>query len=135
MITPAYVRTLAAYNAELNRRLYGAAALLSDAERLADGRAFWRSIDGTFRHLLWADHIWMARLDGWDRPDLALPHSDRFGPAGFAALSAARQATDARLSDWAARLDATALAGDLVWFSGSTQQQVRPTTAARRTHC
>jgi uncharacterized damage-inducible protein DinB len=25
MITPAYVRTMAAYNAEMNRRLYGAA--------------------------------------------------------------------------------------------------------------
>ena len=28
MITPAYVRTMAAYNAEMNRRLYGAAARL-----------------------------------------------------------------------------------------------------------
>jgi hypothetical protein len=26
MITPAYVRTMAAYNAEMNRRLYAAAA-------------------------------------------------------------------------------------------------------------
>jgi hypothetical protein len=26
MITPAYVRTMAKYNAEMNRRLYGAAA-------------------------------------------------------------------------------------------------------------
>ena len=31
MITPAYIRTMAEYNAEMNRRLYGAAARLSDA--------------------------------------------------------------------------------------------------------
>ena len=33
MITPAYIRTMAEYNAEMNRRLYGGAARLSDAER------------------------------------------------------------------------------------------------------
>ncbi len=37
MITPAYVRTMAAYNAEMNRRLYGAAARLSDDERRRRG--------------------------------------------------------------------------------------------------
>jgi uncharacterized damage-inducible protein DinB len=33
MITSAYIRTMAKYNAEMNRRLYGAAARLSDEER------------------------------------------------------------------------------------------------------
>ena len=33
MITPAYVRTMAEYHAEMNRRLYRAAARLSDTER------------------------------------------------------------------------------------------------------
>ena len=37
MITPAYVRTMAAYNAEMNRRLYGAASRLSDEERRKPG--------------------------------------------------------------------------------------------------
>ena len=53
MITPAYVRTMAAYNAEMNRRLYGAAARLSDAERRQPRGAFWGSIHGTLNHLLW----------------------------------------------------------------------------------
>ena len=35
MITASYVRTMAAYNAEMNRRLYAAAARLPDAERRA----------------------------------------------------------------------------------------------------
>lgn len=124
MIALACVRTLAAYNAELNCRLYGAAARLSDAQRHEDGGAFWRSIDGTFRHLLWADHMWMSRLDAWPKPNLPLPQSVRFEPDGFAALTAARQDTDLRLIDWATRLNEAALDGDLVWFSGATQQQV-----------
>lgn len=52
MITLAYVRTMAVYNAEMNWRLYGAAKLLSDAERRAPRGAFWDSIDGTLAHLL-----------------------------------------------------------------------------------
>ena len=47
MITAAYVRLMAEYNAEMNRRLYAAAARLSDAERKADRGAFWQSIHGT----------------------------------------------------------------------------------------
>jgi uncharacterized damage-inducible protein DinB len=35
MITPSYVRAMAAYNAEMNRRLYAAANRLADAERRA----------------------------------------------------------------------------------------------------
>ena len=34
MVTPAYISTMAEYNAEMNWRLYGAAARLSEAERL-----------------------------------------------------------------------------------------------------
>ena len=41
MITPAYIRTMAEYNAEMNRRLYAAAARLSDTERREPHGAFW----------------------------------------------------------------------------------------------
>jgi uncharacterized damage-inducible protein DinB len=41
MITPSYVRTMAAYNSEMNRRLYAAASRLSDEERRRDRGAFW----------------------------------------------------------------------------------------------
>src|SRR6516165_11036929 len=44
MITPDYIRTMAEYNAEMNRRLYGAAARLSDPERRQPRGAFWGSI-------------------------------------------------------------------------------------------
>ena len=62
MITPDYVRTMAAYNAEMNRRLYDAAGRLSDAERKQTRGAFWSSIHGTLNHLLWGDRIWI-----WDQ--------------------------------------------------------------------
>jgi uncharacterized damage-inducible protein DinB len=53
MITPDYIRTMAEYNAEMNRRLYGAAARLSDHERRQPRGAFWGSIHGTLTHILW----------------------------------------------------------------------------------
>ena len=55
MIAPAYVRLMADYNAEMNRRLYAAGARLTDAERKADRGAFWQSIHGTLMHILWGD--------------------------------------------------------------------------------
>ena len=73
MITPAYVRTMAEYNAEMNRRLYDAANRLSDAERRRDRGAFWHSIHGTLVHILWGDCQWMSRFDNWPRPQTPRP--------------------------------------------------------------
>ena len=50
MITPAYIRTMAEYNAEVNRRLYAAAGRLTDVERRMPRGAFWGSIHGTLTH-------------------------------------------------------------------------------------
>ena len=68
MITPAYVRTMAAYNSEINRRFYAAASRLSDAERKRERNAFWGSLHNTLVHILWGDGQWMSRFDGWQRP-------------------------------------------------------------------
>jgi uncharacterized damage-inducible protein DinB len=75
MITPAYIRTMAEYNGEMNRRLYGAVARLSDAERREPHGAFWSSIHGTLTHILWGDHQWMSRFDGWERPTTPIKQS------------------------------------------------------------
>ena len=69
MITAAYVRTMAAYNAEMNRRLYDAAARLSGRRAAAPRGAFWGSIHGTLSHILWGDRQWMSRFDNWPKPD------------------------------------------------------------------
>ena len=99
MITPAYVRLMAQYNAEMNRRLYAAAAHLTDAERKADRGAFWHSIHGTFTHILWGDTQWMSRFDGWAKPEVGQKQS-----AGmvddFATLRARRVRADADISAW-----------------------------------
>ena len=57
MITPAYCRTMAAYNSEMNRRLYAAASRLSDVERRRDRGAFWGSLHATLVHILWGDGL------------------------------------------------------------------------------
>ena len=75
LVTPAYVRTMAAYNAEMNRRLYDAAARIADAERRKDRGAFWGSLHGTLCHLLWGDRMWMSRFDGWPKPDVIQKNS------------------------------------------------------------
>ena len=49
----------ARYNEWANRRLYGAAAALSDADYRADRGVFLRSMHGTLNHLLATDRIWM----------------------------------------------------------------------------
>lgn len=121
MITPLWVQAMAAYNAELNRRLITAAETLPEAQRHEDAGAFFGSIHGTLNHLLWGDLMWMHRFDGWPKPAVAIADSARFTP-DWTTLSAARPQADARIQAWATQLDASALAGDLTWFSGITQQ-------------
>jgi uncharacterized damage-inducible protein DinB len=123
MITPVYIQTMAAYNAEMNRRLYGAAAHLSDAERRMPRGAFWGSIHGTLTHILWGDQQWMSRFDDWPKPTTPIKQS-----AGmiedFAALSAARERADADISRWAAKVDDAWLARDMTWFSSAANREV-----------
>ena len=121
MITPAYVRTMAAYNAEMNRRLYAAASRLTDEARRQQRGAFWGSIHGTLNHLLWADRMWMSRLAGWPKPEFGLKQSAGM-VEDFAGLEALREATDADLSAWAEQVNDVWLGADQTWFSGSAQR-------------
>ena len=123
MITPPYVRTMAAYNAEMNRRLYAAALRLSDDERRRDRGAFWGSLHGTLVHILWGDAQWMSRFDGWDQPAVTQKQSDQL-IEDYAELCAKRIDADARIEDWARRFDANWLDIDLTWFSGSAQREI-----------
>ena len=75
MISPDFIRTMAAYNAEMNRRIYAAAARLSDEERRAPRGAFWGSLHGTLAHLLWGDTMWMSRFAGWPKPQTRIKES------------------------------------------------------------
>ena len=133
MITPAYVRTMAEYNAEMNRRLYGAAARLSDAERRGPRGAFWGSIHGTLTHILWGDRQWMSRFDGGPKPGTPIKES-----AGmiedFLELQSEREKADRDISRWAANVDDAWLAEDLTWFSGAANREVRAPLRLLVTH-
>jgi uncharacterized damage-inducible protein DinB len=124
MISPAYVRLMTDYNTEMNRRLYDAAGRLSDAERKVDRGAFWKSIHGTLTHILWGDTQWMSRFDGWPKPEVGIKQSAEM-VGDFAHLRARREKADADISAWARRIDDAWLAGDLVWFSGAANREMR----------
>jgi len=111
--------SFAGYNAWANRRMYEAAAALTDAEYRADQRAFFRSMHGTLNHLLATDRIWMQRFTGEgtapDRLDAILHER-------LAELRAAREAEDRRIVDWVASLDDARLAGVIRYRRVSTPE-------------
>ena len=123
MISPDWCRMMAAYNAEMNRRLFGAADGLDDAARRVDRGAFWGSLHGTLSHLLWGDTTWMSRFDGGAKPPVAQKDSAHMVD-DWAALKAARIAMDARIAGWVAGLTEARLAAPLTWFSGQSGRQV-----------
>ena len=124
MIAPAYVRIMAQYNSEMNRRIYAAAAQLTDDQRRVDRGLFWQSLHGTLCHLLWADRQWMSRLDGWPPNTVPNPQSPTL-IHDFAALRAARVEADAKIEAFAARIDEAWLEEDLTWWSGAAKKEMR----------
>ena len=133
MITPAYCRTMSAYNATMNRRFYAAAATLTDEARRLDRGAFFGSVHATLSHLLWADTGWMARLAGWNPPGVPLADSPRY-VAAFDDLRARRADADARIADWAAELDPARLSGDLTYVSAAAGREFTRPVALLVTH-
>ncbi len=122
MIDLGYVRLMAAYNSEMNRRLYAAADRLTAEQRRADRGAFFGSLQATLSHLIWADRTWMSRFAGWPKPEGGIPTSTGLP---WEEMKAIRPDLDARIEAWAASLDPSWLEGDLTWFSGATQREMR----------
>jgi uncharacterized damage-inducible protein DinB len=79
-MTPEHAIALARYNRWMNEKLYAVASKLTDEERRRDRGAFFKSIHGTFNHLLLADRVWMGRFTGVDL------HGDWLGPDGIRSL-------------------------------------------------
>jgi uncharacterized damage-inducible protein DinB len=133
LVTPVFVRTMAAYNAEMNRRLYDAAARVPDAERRRDRGAFWGSLHGTLCHLLWGDLMWMSRFDGWPKPSVTQKESATL-VADFDELRRQRIEADDGISAWAGRVTDDWLAVDQTWFSPSINQELRKPRSFLVTH-
>jgi uncharacterized damage-inducible protein DinB len=124
---------MAAYNAELNRRLYASADRLDESARWQERGAFFGSIQGTLSHLLWGDCAWMSRFDGWERPECGIADSPRLH-AVWERLKADREAADARIEDWAARVDPAWLAGEFTWVSSAARREFTRPAAVVVTH-
>ena len=116
MISPEYTRSMARYNRWMNRNLYDCAARLTDEQRKEDVGAFFKSIHGTLNHLLLGDSIWMGRFEG----PVFVPKTKSLAEelhSDFGELRRAREAMDARIGEWAARLSQETLASDLRYTS------------------
>ena len=113
----------------MNDSLYAVSATLSDEVRKRDSGAFFRSIHGTFNHILVADRIWLGRFKA-----VGLPESD-LGPGGirsldqelyadFEELRHERTLTDTELSDWASSLTPEVLAAPFVFMRRGQRNEV-----------
>lgn len=122
---------LAAYNAWANRRLYGAAEKLPDADYRADRGAFFKSVHGTLNHLLVTDRIWMRRFTGEgdapNRLDVVL-----FEDIGE--LRRARVAEDARIVRYIDRLSEADLAARFRYRTISNPDDVEQPLAPALVH-
>ena len=112
---------MARYNRWMNAKVYAAAAELQDDERKRDAGAFFKSIHGTFNHLLLADRVWLARFQGVSVPN------DFIGPGGihsldqelyvdFEDLRRERALADNELMAWVSGLTHERLAAPLVYM-------------------
>ncbi len=120
-MSPEWLSALARYNRWMNDKLYGFAATLSDGARKRDVGAFFKSIHGTFNHLLVGDRIWLARFQG-------VTIADNFiGPGGilslgqelyvdFEKLRSQRALTDDEICTWTSELTHERLAAPLVYM-------------------
>ena len=124
VIGPDFIRLMARYNSEMNRRIYAAAARLTDEQRREDRKLFWGSLHGTLNHLLWGDRQWMSRLDGWPPNTVPNPQSPTL-IHDFTGLTEARVKADAMIEDFAGRIDEAWLSADLEWYSGAAKRTMR----------
>lgn len=133
MISPGYCLTMARYNAWQNRLTRSAMERLTAAALIENRQAFFGSILGTANHLLWGDLLWMARFDGGEAPEGGIADSTGLHES-MATWATERFRTDGRILNWAERLKAKQLKGDLTWFSGSQDREVSLPKAVCVTH-
>jgi uncharacterized damage-inducible protein DinB len=125
MISPDYIRLMAAYSQWQNRSIYGAADTLTDDDRRTDRGSFFGSIHATLNHLLWADQLWLHRLAGTPPPPQPDIPSSVNMIGDWPALCEARKATDRAILDWSERVTEEDIQGEFGWYSGAIQAEVR----------
>jgi len=101
-----YFATLAHYNAWANRRLYQACEALGETEYLRERPSFFGSLHATLNHILVADRIWIARIEGQTPPNLKL---DQILYGDLIGLKVARLAEDEHIRNMVAGISAARL--------------------------
>ena len=124
MITPEYLRTMAAYNRWQNESVYAAADTLGDEERRRDRGAFFGSIHGTLNHLLWGDQMWLSRFAGTPAPRAGSIPESPGQIADWEDLKRERVSFDGLIEQWAENIDPAWLNGDLTWFSVAAKREI-----------
>jgi uncharacterized damage-inducible protein DinB len=116
MIDREYCVTMARYNSWQNNQLMGLLDAMDPVELTRDRGAFYGSVLRTVNHLLWADQLWMSRIQGTDGPVVDLADSVDLHPT-LGSWNAERFRTDGRMTLWAEKLNNIALKGDLSFYS------------------
>jgi uncharacterized damage-inducible protein DinB len=128
MMSSEWLGASARYNRWMNDKLYGLAATLSDEARKRDRGAFFKSIHGTFNHLLLADRVWLARFkgltvaNGFMGPDGILS-LDQELYVDFEELRRERTLTDDELMAWISGLTQERLSAPLVYLRRGQRQE------------
>ena len=119
MMSPEWLGALARYNCWMNAKLYALAATLTEEALKRDCGAFFKSIHGTFNHILLADRVWLARFKGVPAPDgfmaPGIRSLDQELYSNFDDLRRERSLTDEELSAWVSELTPERLAAPLVF--------------------
>lgn len=127
-MSPEWIAGLARYNRWMNDKLYALGATLSDEKRKRDLGAFFKSIHGTFNHLLLADRIWLTRLTGESvAPGFMGPgisSLDQELCTDFEELRKERALTDDQISAWVSDLTEERLAAPLIFMRRGQRQEV-----------
>jgi len=113
-MTPTYVRMMAAYGAWMNGRMLESCGELTDADRRRDLGAFFKSVHGTFDHLIYGDAAWMGRFTGSAMPVKPI---GEIAHATWEELEIARRALDIRIERWAADVTEEWLAEHMSYVS------------------
>lgn len=133
MITPQYCRTMAQYNQWQNNGVRDLVRGMSEEALWQDRGAFFGSILETLNHLLWADLIWLHRFGAGDPPPVPVEKHREITPNKHE-WDRMRFLVDGQIREWARGLDAVDLAGDLTWYSGIKQQDMKDPIALCVTH-
>ncbi|MFA7241130.1 MAG: DinB family protein [Sulfuricellaceae bacterium] len=102
------------YNQWINRKLFSVCEAIPDSDRKKDMGAFFRSIHGTFNHLLVADRLWMSRFANSPFDFQAL---DQELFSDFVELRAEREITDQAISRWIRSLTEAELGATITYTS------------------